>query len=353
MKLPNNYGSIYKKGGNRRKPYAVVVTTGWTDEGKQKRKVLGYVASPAQGLKLLAEYHNNPYNLNIKNISFSDIWKDVEVELEKMVEQGTMSSSNLDSLKFAFYNHCQSIHNEKMLDLKFKTMQNMIDNAKNKNNGNELGVSAKGFIKTVCVKVFNYAIIEYELPLLKNTAVNLKCGVKKKSQKHIPFSEQELSTLWGMQHLDIIKVLLIYCYTGVRPNELFITKKCDIFIDKEYFITGSKTEAGKNRIIPIHPKINHLIKYFYDHDCDYPFTIIYSNFNYAKVKREFSKLMDELQMNHTPYDGRHTFITMMKKAGANDYILKRIVGHSIKDITENVYTHREVSDLINEVKKIK
>ena len=113
MKLPNNYGSIYKKGGNRRKPYAVVVTTGWTDEGKQKRKGLGYVTSPAQGLKLLAEYYNNPYNLNIKNISFSDIWKDVEVELEKMVEQGTMSSSNLDSLKFAFYNYCQSIHNEK------------------------------------------------------------------------------------------------------------------------------------------------------------------------------------------------------------------------------------------------
>ena len=53
------------------------------------------------------------------------------------------------------------------------------------------------------------------------------------------------------------------------------------------------------------------------------------------------------------YDGRHTFITMMKKVDANDYILKRIVGHSIKDITENGYTHRDVTDLINDVKKIK
>lgn len=63
--------------------------------------------------------------------------------------------------------------------------------------------------------------------------------------------------------------------------------------------------------------------------------------------------MERLGLNHTPYDGRHTFITNMKRAGANEYILKKIVGHSIKDVTENVYTHRDISDLINEVKKIK
>lgn len=352
MKLPNSYGSIYKKSGNRRKPYAVVITTGWTDDGKQIRKVLGYVTSPSQGLKMLAEYHGNPYNLNLKNITFADVWKDVEKQLEKLVQQGSMSSSNLDNLNFAFYNHCQPIHKEKLMELKFKTLQNLIDNAKNKNNGNELGASAKGFIKTVCVKIFNCAMIEYELPLSKNPAIDLKCGTKSKSDKHLPFTDEEISILWGMQHNDLVKVCLIWCYSGLRPNEIFKTSKENIYIDKDYFITGSKTEAGKDRIIPIHPKIKHLIKYFYETNNEFPFSAIYYNFNYSKVKREFTKLMNDLNMNHTPYDGRHTFITKMKKAGANDYILKRIVGHSIKDITESVYTHRDISELINEIKKI-
>ncbi len=39
----------------------------------------------------------------------------------------------------------------------------------------------------------------------------------------------------------------------------------------------------------------------------------------------------------------------MKKAATN---VKRIVGHSIKDITENVYTERTIDYLLKEVRKI-
>lgn len=34
MKLPNGYGSIVKLKGNRRKPYQVRITKGFTDERK-------------------------------------------------------------------------------------------------------------------------------------------------------------------------------------------------------------------------------------------------------------------------------------------------------------------------------
>mgnify|MGYP003518923863 CR=1 FL=1 len=44
--------------------------------------------------------------------------------------------------------------------------------------------------------------------------------------------------------------------------------------------------------------------------------------------------MTELNFNHTLYDCRHTFVTKMKEARTNEYILKLIVGHKIKDITE-------------------
>ena len=35
MRMPTGYGSVIKLKGNRRKPFQVRVTQGWTDDGKQ------------------------------------------------------------------------------------------------------------------------------------------------------------------------------------------------------------------------------------------------------------------------------------------------------------------------------
>ena len=50
-----------------------------------------------------------------------------------------------------------------------------------------------------------------------------------------------------------------------------------------------------------------------------------------------------------------TFITKAKSRNVNmnDYILKLIVGHKIGDLTEHVYTHRELNDLKEEIELIK
>lgn len=58
-------------------------------------------------------------------------------------------------------------------------------------------------------------------------------------------------------------------------------------------------------------------------------------------------------MQHKPHDTRHTFITKAKKANMNEYILKLIVGHTVEDITERVYTHRTMQQLKEEIAKIK
>lgn len=42
MRRGNCDGSIFKLKGRRRRPYAVRVTVGWTDDGKQKYKYIGY-----------------------------------------------------------------------------------------------------------------------------------------------------------------------------------------------------------------------------------------------------------------------------------------------------------------------
>ena len=67
----------------------------------------------------------------------------------------------------------------------------------------------------------------------------------------------------------------------------------------------------------------------------------------------FNKIMKRLNMTHKPHDTRHSFITLAKTAGVNEYILKLIVGHAVEDITEKIYTHRSIEDLHREIQKIK
>ena len=38
MRNPNGYGSVVKLSGKRRKPFAVRITIGWDNNGKQKYK---------------------------------------------------------------------------------------------------------------------------------------------------------------------------------------------------------------------------------------------------------------------------------------------------------------------------
>lgn len=60
----------------------------------------------------------------------------------------------------------------------------------------------------------------------------------------------------------------------------------------------------------------------------------------------------ELNANHKPHDARVQFVTMAKKAGVDEYAIKKIIGHSVSDITERVYTKRDPEWLRNEIEKI-
>ena len=51
--------------------------------------------------------------------------------------------------------------------------------------------------------------------------------------------------------------------------------------------------------------------------------------------------------------GDFEFTHQALKLQVDEYILKRIVGHAINDITESTYTHREIEELKEEMLKIK
>lgn len=128
-------------------------------------------------------------------------------------------------------------------------------------------------------------------------------------------------------------------------------------------IGGTKTDSGKNRIVPIHPKIFELVLKNYKYAIAIKSNNLFNDIDgqqgttltYDKYRNRFKKVIERLPMEleHRPHDTRHTFITLAKKYNVDEYAIKRIVGHKIIDITEKVYTHRDIEWLKEEIEKIK
>lgn len=57
-----------------------------------------------------------------------------------------------------------------------------------------------------------------------------------------------------------IDLILIQCYSGWRPRELCYLRLDDVDLNARTFTGGLKTNAGKNRIVPIHPRIFDLVQ---------------------------------------------------------------------------------------------
>lgn len=77
--------------------------------------------------------------------------------------------------------------------------------------------------------------------------------------------------------------------------------------------------------------------------------LTYDNFK----KRYWFPLMEQMNMTHLPHETRHTCISRLVVAGVNQTIIKKIVGHkSIMNLTEKVYTHIEITELLEAINRI-
>ena len=79
MRLPNGYGGVVKLSGNRRRPYAARITTGWhindiTGKRIQHYQILGYAPTRSEALQILARYNNYPIDGETLKLTFREIY---------------------------------------------------------------------------------------------------------------------------------------------------------------------------------------------------------------------------------------------------------------------------------------
>lgn len=337
--MKNNYGSVYKmKDKPRRNPWRVVKTVKDLD-GKSKRKTIGYTRTKTEGLELLAKYNTNPYSLNTTKMTFIEVlekWK--ELHFEKLEPRTVRQYKSICK-------HFEPIKDIPMLELTTMQLQELFNSV-------TLAPASKRLLKAVLNQVYKYAL-KMDI-VIKDCSEFLELGKKQAVIERKIFTNEEISKLWKYKELQWVDTVLIMIYTGLRIGELLTIESKNVDLENRTIRGGIKTDAGKNRIIPINMEILPLIKNRMSLERQYLITgvrgkkLLYQNYILF-----FNKLMDQLNMTHTIHDCRHTFASLLSNADANKISIAKIIGHSSYLTTEKIYTHKDVEELKKAVDLIK
>lgn len=313
MRNSNGYGSVIKLTGNRRRPWACRKTVGYTDKGYPKYKYISYHTTKREAVKALREYNADPYNLNQK--TFAEVYT-LWIEHQDY-------SRKVQNLYDNAFKRCEPLHKLYMSELSLPKIQGLFDTV----TGTKANLNA---VKLLLNALINYSVKRGLLPMSASGIMKYVEVVATKDTakvKRTVFTPQEIEDLWNNKEDGICRLALFYIYTGLRYSEL----NNAIWHDNYLEIKKAKTKAGV-RTVPLSDKALSLC----------PITPM----KYTTYESGLKKY------NHNPHDTRHTFISLMTEAQIDKRILKKIVGHSTEDVTENVYTHISLETMLEAVNRI-
>jgi len=351
MRLPPGLGSVHhiNDGRNRRKPYRARVPSHVelnieTGRAVQKYITIGYYETEIEAIEALMEYRKNPYSLDASLSTFADVY-----EQWKATKFPEISKSGQNGYEAA-YKNSEKLHNMKMRDIKTAHMEEIMRTI-------PYGFQVQTKLKTLWGQLFKYAI-ERDI-IQKNYAEFIKTRDKDEGTKRTAIPAEDREKIW--QAIEAgnrdAELAMIYLYTGMRPSELLEVKKENVDLAARIMIGGMKTEAGKDRHIPLHKDILPFIERLLQTEGEYLVMaqnrgklcrMIYNRFNI----NHWQPLMKELGMEqYTPHYARHTCATMLREAGVADDLRKLILGHSSGDITDR-YTHVSDAMLVEAIDQI-
>lgn len=369
-KRPNGTGSIYVRKDNKSKPYAAASSV----NGKQV--YIGSYATRTEAVQALKDYEYNP--VTSFNITLSQLHEEWQKTAYKKLGASVQQNYNAAWIKL------KPIYNRKFRDLRTGEMQAIIDfyeaphhevgtDGKLKyidSNGKGtykvtnvpkmcegLKFSALHKIKCLLTSMYSYAM-QNDI-VNKNYAEFIELPPKNETNKS-RFTDIQLEQL--RQSIGVIPYadyIYCMCYLNFRVSE-FLELTADSYHISDtgipVFIGGKKTEAGTNRLVPIHPKIQTIVKSCIDKHGETVFCdpqgkqITPTHFRkycfYPAIKT--LGLPDDL----TPHSCRRTFSTRMSAAGARQEDIIALMGHANFDVDIQHYINQETDTLYRAIIKM-
>ena len=396
---PNGKGSAIYLGEGRAKPWAARISLGRDKNGVTIKHTLGTFENKLDALFCLEQYNKDPRPIYIKTSKYnrisafsSSLYPIVPVDdPKKLIElrenrnnytfkqlyeefaklkfptQDEITLERTKNIKpknkFVFnyarklikgYEFSSKLHNMLYREITTSNFQSVLNDAIAYGYGNSFITTTLSLFK----HLDNYAL---QKDIISKSYAQYATNPQPKSQKQIKtiFTPYEIQALKDLQPKTLaqqfIRDMFIFSlYTGCRASEIIFTRTENIFLDKNYLITGVKTKAGKNREIPIHPVVKEIVLRHFDKKNEFLFTYNNKCINYTvfgKYIRNFFKKHPELG-KHTLHECRHTFRTELERLNIRYVTINAILGHKNNDVGLDVYTHIGLDDKLAAVRLV-
>lgn len=341
-KRPSGSGSIYKLSGKRKNPYQAVFPAIWQD-GKKIQKPLGYYPTYEEADAALRKA------LAIGREAHEKTLDDIYRRFISGNYFAGLSESGQESHKSA-YKYMSSIQYTHIVDISTTAFQRIVDDMRDKGLSRETMAKVRNLASLLCKECMREKLMDINFGAL------VQLPREEKAEKR-SFSIRELSQIWTRAQSGdkTAMAVTLLCYTGMRPSELLKVqieqhiRRCKGWT---YIQTGSKTEAGQNRIIPVPDAAVPFLEQL-QAERDFGFLVpTSSGIQWREEnwrKRRFYPLMAELKIEGAvPYTCRHTYSNLQKRRNVDPEIMMEIMGHTDYSTTVEYY-HTTTDDDIDRI----
>lgn len=333
---PRGSGSVYQIKGNRAKPWAATAGNG---------KLLGTFATSGEAIKELDKFNALKAPIERRTYTFAEVYAAWSERHFQRISPKTKAGYELSYAKAA------ALYNRRMRDIKSEDYQAIIDD-----------LAAQGFSYSLCSKqrllfsaLCQYAMQQDIIDRNYGEALDLPRMSTKKTRVLSANEIDAIRTLVDDKtHGEAAKIALTLIFTGLRINELLKTRNENVFIDEQYMITGEKTEAGRNRVVPLNAEILPYIAEWHKRGGEWLMqTPEHAPLQDDRARKQFAKLMKHCGIEGVTFHTcRHTTATLLVAADVPPAIAKQILGHADFSTTVNVYTHSAVTELVKHINRL-
>jgi len=348
IKRENGTGSVYKRNDLKRRPWTAATPT----KGNLPAQIIGRYATAQEAKDALDDYRRNPTTK--LNITLTELFAEWEEIAYRNISKQTQDNYN------ACWQKLTTIYDIKFRELRTGQMQKIIDyyaheRPKLSSKGEQLyskddkpiisppmSDSTLQKIKALLTQLFDYAA-ENDI-VTKNYASFLVLRKTVKIKKNC-FTELELQKIEkAIGTTPWADTIFMMCYTGFRISEFLELTPFSYNADHNTLTGGKKTEAGTDRLVPVHPKIETLLTAWLALNGE---TIICDENGKPMTADHFRKqcyypALETIGVRKlSPHATRHTFATRLAAAGARTEDIQALAGHEDYEMTANTYIHQD------------
>lgn len=327
-KRGNGTGSVYQTPGGG---WRAIVTLGYytDDDGKRHRRTRSRVyAKKTDAVKALPSLLADPRRAEAAIVTFKQLY-------DKWLPTHRAGKSTIDCYRAAF-RYFRPIWNMRITEITVDDLQECIDDCPH-------GKRTRENMRAVCGLLYKYGIPRRCVPENLNLAPFLAVDGDAAAHR-AAFTDAQIERIrLAMQTCQEAEAVYCMIYLGFRPSEFLALTAEDYDKSTQSIKGGAKTDAGRDRVVTIPPKLQAIVEahtrlggHLFKTADGKPWTlkdfterVFYPALDAAGIENPIVEIAGGKKRHmYTPHSCRHTYATLLKRTEGADRDKQALIGHA-------------------------